>query len=247
MAGYSKFRVKPLHGAIPAAFNAANYARVNPSDTPAATTLIEGNLGATFGADLDSARFLLPKHYGKFVVEVTRNAASSANAVGFGLSTSAFSTATWLGADANGVCLYSQDFGIYESGIQVSTTPAWNDTNTSCVMAIDLTGANPIVSFVKDNDAAIDTTYTWANATLTNEDVYLTLSGSTNDSITLNTGRLRWKNPHIKRLFPDYELGWPDRVEEDIILYKAAAVVGVTPQIVQPHPMRAYRVSGRYV
>jgi len=115
------------------------------------------------------------------------------------------------------------------------------------VMAIDLTGANPIVSFVKDNDAAIDTTYTWANATLTNEDVYLTLSGSTNDSITLNTGRLRWKNPHIKRLFPDYELGWPDRVEEDIILYKAAAVVGVTPQIVQPHPMRAYRVSGRYV
>ena len=155
MAGYSKFRTKPLHGSIPAAFNAANYARLNPSDVAAATTLIEGNLGATFGGDLDSARFLLPKHYGKFVIEVTRNAASSANAVGVGLSTAAFSTATWLGEDANGVCLYSQDFGIYESGVQVSATPAWNDTNTSCVMAVDLTGANPIISFVKDRKSVV--------------------------------------------------------------------------------------------
>lgn len=247
MSGYNKFRVSPNHGSIPAAFNAANYARLNPSDMAAATTLIEGNLGATFGANLDSARFLLPKHYGKFVVEATLNVGASGDGVGFGLSTAAFSTSTWLGADANGFCVYTLSYGIYESGVQASATPVWDGAGASCVMAVDLTGANPVISLVLNNDATIDTVYTWTNATLTNEDVYLTLSGSTNDSITLNTGRLRWKNPHIKRLFPDYELGWPDRAEDDITLYRASAAVGVTPQIVSPHPMRAYRVSGRYV
>ena len=221
-----KYQIKPHYDTISSAFNAANYARLNPADTPAATSLDEGYLRATFGAGLNSAKFSIPKRDGKFVVEVTRNAPSTANAVGAGLSTAAFSTTTWLGEDANGFCLYSENFGIYESNSQVSASPTWDDTNTSFVMAVDLTGENPVVSFVLDNESTIDTVYTWTNATLSTEEVYLTLSGSATDSITLNTGRLRWRNKNIKRLFPDYELGWPDRVDADVIAFKAAAAGG---------------------
>ena len=226
MTSAYKYSISPNNDTIPTGFNAANYARANPNDAPAAVTFFEGYLRTTFGATLDSARFAMPKRNGKFVVEVIRNAPSSGNGVGAGLSVGTFSTSTWLGANSDGVALYSADFGIFESGVQVSSTPTWNDANISFVMAVDLTGNNPILHFVVNNETFIDTTYKWTNADLSTEDVFLTTSGSVNDSITINTGRLNWRNKHIKRLFPDYELGWPSRIDEDVIFMNVPAVGG---------------------
>lgn len=209
------------------AFNAANHARLNPANVDASTTLDEGYLRATWAADLRSAKFSMPKRRGKWVVEVTRKATSTANAVGAGLSNSTFSTGTWLGADGNGVCLYSQNFGIYSSGAQQSSTPSWDDTNTSFVMALDFTGDNPVMHFVLDNESSIDTSYTWTGLDLRTTEAFLTLSGSNTDSIALNTGRLPWTNQHIDRLFPDYEKGWTDIIHSDYV-YSTAAVSGDT-------------------
>ena len=247
MTAAYKYSVKPQNKTISSGFNAANYARANPQDAAVATTFFEGYLRTTFGAALDSARFGLPKRDGKFVVEVIRNAPSSGNGVGAGLSVGSFSTATWLGADSNGFALYSGDFGIFESGAQDSATPTWNDSNVSFVMAVDLTGNNPVIHFVVNEETFIDTTYTWTNADLSSEDVFLTTSGSTNDSITINTGRLKWRNRHIRRLFPDYELGWPSRVDEDVVFINVPSVAPITPEIVIPLAQRSYRHSGRYV
>lgn len=197
----------PIYRVKKPPFDGGSHARIDPVRSGNSTEL-NGFLRSTFNAQLETSFFNFPKRRGKWVVEVKREATSSANGVGAGVCNSSMSGSTWLGADANGVCLYSKNYGIYASGGQVSSTPAWGDSDDSYVMAVDLTGNNPVLSFVLNNEDSIDTAYTWTGLDLRTADCFLAISGSTNDSITLNTGRLPWINQHIRRLFPDYNLGW---------------------------------------
>ena len=120
-----------------------------------------GNSGA--GSSGEFCNFFgQPRNTGKFVVEFKMLAGDHSNGLGCGLAPLSMTVNKnyWLteGGNGPGLVLWSKNYGVYHEGSQVVSIN-WGGIGNSYVMAVDLTGDSPQISWLLNNEDTVAGTY----------------------------------------------------------------------------------------